>query len=167
MSSDGGPDLWRSVEFLLGYCAELPDMTPADYQNAATQALPVPAMSDVTAADCELPVIRTVRIAPAPTIGDAIAAALAEGGTEEADWSLEYIDHAIRLIANHYDLHADQVADEVWRIEAEEFAKHGLPFLGRIFEQPMGWSLLASVVAEQLADRAACGLPAPPSFTIH
>lgn len=165
--SDDKPDLWRSVQFLLGYSSELPDMTPADYHDAAALS----PLNDVTAVDAgPPPVVRvhTTRIAPPPiispaapskTLGDILSQALGFSGDHGSCEDWEWMEAFSALIARHYCLCPDLVWGAVLDMEAHAYEQTGLPCLRKTFEVPWGASALGLYIAKELGVEGADDLP--------
>lgn len=153
MSGGDDRDHWGAVGFLLGYCSELPDMTPADYQEACF-------------GPGELPVIQTVRTAPPPTVapaqqtlGELIAQALdcpSDDSTSD-DWDL--MEAVSQMIARHYRICPDEVWIEVLNFEAKATEETGIPYLRRTFACPSGVAALGAYIAHELGVEGAFDMP--------
>jgi hypothetical protein len=133
-------DFSDSVAALLGYCSDLPDITPGERIAAGLGAV-----AELTGA-----VLADDPIEPAPAMDD----------LDEAK-ALERFDQAAAVFAVHYGLEHAAVWTAMYELEGELIEQGGLPWFGHLLSSPVGWTALGIRVAERVTGLDPDALPPP------
>lgn len=134
-------DFSEKVAALIDRCSGLPDLTIGEHLEAAFDA-----------AQCATGATMTL------DRGEHVCPPLTEA---EEDLARERFDQAAAVFAVHYGLDQAAVWDALYDLEAELIEAGGLPWFGRLLNEPVGWTALGIRVAEKVTGLASDALPVP------